>query len=168
MSILLRLLLCVGLILNGSAYAVASTQMQLSHMSATMGAAAIAQTSCHDGMTDSGMTHDGMIHDRMTHHGMTHDGTLHDGMAHDGMQMAGMDHDGASMPAGHSGHAPDATSPDCCKSPTCTCSCLQPAPATAIAFALGGAHIGHAMIAQPMPVDHDAPALHSPIRPPIA
>ncbi|KRA74440.1 hypothetical protein ASD78_13290 [Lysobacter sp. Root667] len=148
MSILLRLLLCVGLILNGSAYAVASTQMQLSHLSATMGAAAIAQTSCHDGMTDSGMTHDGM--------------------AHDGMHMAGMDHDGASMPAGHSGHAPDATSPDCCKSPTCTCSCLQPAPATAIAFALGGAHIGHAMIAQPMPVDHDAPALHSPIRPPIA
>lgn len=149
-SILLRLLLCVGLILNGSAYAVASTQMQLSHMSAAIEAAAIAQTSCHDGMTDNGMIHGGMIHDG------------------DGMQMAGMDHDGASMPAGHSGHAPDASSPDCCKSPTCTCSCLQPAPAAAIAFALGGAHIGNAMVARPMPVDHDAPALPYPIRPPIA
>ena len=158
MSILLRLLLCVGLILNGSAYAVASTQMQLSHMSAAIEAAAIAQTSCHDGMT----------HD-MTHDGMTDDGMTHDSMGQNAMQMTGMGH--ASMSAEHSnhgnGHAPDASAPDCCKSPTYTCSCLQPAPAAAIAFALGGAHIGNAMIARPMPVDHDAPVLPYPIRPPI-
>lgn len=137
MSVLLRLLLCVGLILNGSAYAVASTQMQLSHMTAAIEAAAMTHTSCHDGIS-----------------------------------MAGMDHERMSASAEHRGHdrghAPDASQPDCCKSPTCDCSCLQPAPATAIAFAFGGAHIGHSLIARPMPVDHDAPALPYPIRPPIA
>ncbi|KRD39744.1 hypothetical protein ASE35_05320 [Lysobacter sp. Root916] len=147
MSVLLRLLLCVGLILNGSAYAVASTQMQLTHMSAAIEAAATVQTSCHDGMAAGGM-------------------------AHDGMAMAAMDHASMSAPSDHSHHgqgqAPDGAQPDCCKSPTCTCSCLQPAPATAIAFALGGAHIGHSLIARPMSVDHDAPALPYPIRPPIA
>jgi hypothetical protein len=156
MSVLLRLLLCLGLILNGSAYAVASTQMQLSHLSAAIEAAAVAQASCHEGMASRGMTHGG---------------TTHGGMLHDRMTMADMDHDGASMPAEHgdhgNGHAPDESSPDCCKSPSCTCSCLQPTPAAAIAFALGGAHIGHAMLARPMPVDHDAPALPYPIRPPI-
>lgn len=152
MSVLLRLLLCVGLILNGSAYAVASTQMQLTHMTAAIEAAALAQTSCHDGMAQSGMAHQGMTHD--------------------GRSMAGMDHGAMSAAADHrphgQGQAPDASQPDCCKSPTCTCSCLQPAPATAIAFAFGGAHIGHSLIARPMSVDHDAPALPYPIRPPIA
>ena len=151
MSILLRLLLCVGLILNGSAYAVASTQMQLTHMTAAIEAAAMPQTPCHDRMAMAGMDHSGMDHAGMSHAGMAHE------------QMA--------MPAEHAQHdhgqAPNAADPDCCKSQTCNCSCLQPAPATAIAFALGGAHIGHSPIARPMPVDHDAPALPYPIRPPI-
>ncbi|SFK92683.1 CopL family metal-binding regulatory protein [Lysobacter sp. cf310] len=157
MSVLLRLLLCVGLILNGSAYAVASTQMQLTHMTAAIEAAALAQTSCHDGMPQDGMAANGMTHD---------------GLSMAGMSMAGMDHESMSASADHrhhgQGQAPDAAQPDCCKSPTCTCSCLQPAPATAIAFAFGGAHIGHSLIARPMSVDHDAPALPYPIRPPIA
>ena len=145
MSVLLRLLLCLGLILNGSAYAVASTQMQLAHMTVAMDAAAITPSSCHDGMDMTGMDLSGM-------------------------DMSGMDHAAMTMPAGHGDHdssSDSASEPDCCKSQTCDCSCVQPVPATAIAFALGGVHIGHGPVARPISVDHDAPSLPYPIRPPI-
>lgn len=142
MSVLLRLLLCLGLILNGSAYAVASTQMQLTHVTAALEAAAAKSSSCHEGMAMAGMDMSGM-------------------------DMSGMHHAAMSVAGGHGDHGAT-PEPDCCKSQTCDCSCLQPVPATAIAFALGGAHVGHGPIAQPMPIGHDAPALPYPIRPPIA
>lgn len=68
-SVLLRLLLCLGLILNGSAVAVASTQMQLAHMTAAFEVAAATSAPCHEGMAMAGMDMSGMDHAAMSMHG---------------------------------------------------------------------------------------------------
>jgi hypothetical protein len=79
-------------------------------------------------------------------------------------QAASMASEGPAAPVpAKSGHP----SLDCCQSGACQCACVHPAPAAVPAIAFAAVSIGHARSARPMPTSHAAPALPDLIRPPI-
>lgn len=141
-AFLLRALLCLSLVLNGSGYAVASTQMQLMHVAATQASlAATAHTAppCHE--------------------------QLHEGSAAPSLHvMADMASSAAACDGSHGSQA----APDCCQSSQCACDCLQYATATLADVPALPAVIEHAAETRALSPSHVAPTLANPIRPPIA
>ncbi len=140
-SLLLRVLLTVGLILNGSGNAVASAHMQMPHMSiagaAPLAAAnpvATAEPSCHE----------------PGHGAVSVAETQRPDAATDAMPVTS-----------------EHPSPDCCKSEACSCACVHQAQAAVPAVALQQAVIEHVSSVRPMKSGHDSPALPHLIRPPI-
>ncbi len=141
-AFLLRALLCLSLVLNGSGYAVASTQMQLMHVAATQASlAAAAQDAppCHEQRDERSAAP-----------------ALH--------VMADM---ASSAVACDDSHGSQAT-PDCCQSSQCACDCLQYATATLADVPALPAVIERAAELRAPSFSHVAPALANPIRPPIA
>lgn len=103
-TVLLRVLLCVGLIFNGSGAAVASARMQLAHVQPAQAAfdsqvtkaagdRAEAKPACHE---------DAASVAQADHHAPDIDSTL------------------MARP-----QAPDGHSPDCCESGACQCDCVH-------------------------------------------
>lgn len=140
-SILLRVLLTVALILNGSGYAVASSHMQMDHMVGAGGAPAFAEDSA--GTAESGCSE---------HHRST-------------VPVAG--NAGADAVVDAASAKSSAPSPDCCKSGACRCVCVQQAQAAVPALALQPALVEHVRSLIPMDSDYASPALPHLIRPPI-
>ena len=140
LPLLLRVLLSLCLILNGSGYAMASAHMSMGHQESggAMGQLAAdpadsAQPPCHQ---------------------------LHDAAPQAAEQAPGSPPDTAAVDS-------DSPSPDCCKSGACRCACVQHVPATIPVHALGEAAMEHAAIVLPLTLGHAAPALPDLIRPPI-
>jgi hypothetical protein len=136
-AFLLRALLCLSLVLNGSGYAVAPTQMQVMHVAATQAALAMAHQPCHE--------------------------QLHEGSAAPTMHVMA---DTASSGACDDGHGSQ-SAPDCCKSSQCACDCLQYATATLTDVPALPALIERTAPLLSLSPGHVAPALANPIRPPI-
>ncbi|UNK49779.1 CopL family metal-binding regulatory protein [Lysobacter sp. S4-A87] len=139
-AFLLRALLCLSLVLNGSGYAVASTQMQLTHMAATqasLAAAAQVAPPCHTQVDEGTAVATGHVMGDM-----------------------------ASSAACDDRHGSQA-SPDCCQSSHCACDCLQYATATLADVPALPAVIERAAEIRALSPSHVAPALANPIRPPI-
>src|SRR5688572_15872694 len=95
-AFLLRLLLCMTLALNGSGYAVAATQMQLTHMTAAEQEHRLATEVAHDAPAPC-------------HSQVPADKEAAPAMSHDAVQ--------SGSPASHG-------SPDDCQM-LCSCDCLQ-------------------------------------------
>ncbi len=136
-KILLRLLLCLCLILDGTGAAFAATRGPLPHApvaKASPVAMAMATMPCGD----------------------------HAGMAAtpQRMAMAAISGDARSMPSKHA-------LPDCCKSGHCSCACTQQGMATLAWLAMPGASIGHANAVSAIATAHPAPALPHLMRPPL-
>lgn len=138
-SIVLRLLLAAGLILNGSGVAAATVSMHQMGMAGAMqhpaAGPAAATPAC-------GEHH----HDKAPAFGA------------DGAQVACHD----AMPAA-SAHAPS----DCCQATTCGCACANPVCLAVLAVAFVAAMPGRADMSQAMDLGRPAPALQGVIRPPI-
>lgn len=143
-AILLRVVLCIGLVLNGSGYAVAAAQMQVKHLVAASdamppAAAAVSQDAavqpCHE---DPGTT--AVVSNQ-------------------------------SVPAiadtGVDRLQPGQSTPDCCKGTNCAAVCAQSASATITGLSAGHLVISHTSSVRPMRTGHPAPALGQLIRPPI-
>lgn len=138
-SILLRVLLTVGLILNGSGYAVASAHMQ--HM--TMASATPQPVATPVAAVESPCAerHQGMV------------------------PVAGNPlPDAASDAVSVESEYP---APDCCKSGACRCACVHHSQAAVPAVAFRQAVIEHVSSVRSMKSGHDSPALPHLIRPPI-
>ena len=135
--VLLRLLLCVALVFNGAASAMASVQAMQMH--AQMDAAAVPAHAHADAMAASAMP---------CHHG---EQAQHGPPAESG------------EPA-KNGHP---AAPDCCESNTCACACVTPVVAMVPTPAFRGIPLADAGHVRPMALGHPAPALPHPIRPPI-
>ena len=138
-AILLRVVLCIGLVLNGSGHAVAATQMQVKHLAAVSAAmqttaAAFFQDAavqpCHEDPSTTGVV----------------------------PAIAGTGENPAN---------PEIPTPDCCKSMNCAGVCAQHAFATMPGLSAGTLVIDHASSVRPMRTGHPAPALPHLIRPPI-
>lgn len=137
-AILLRLLLCVALVLNGAASAMTSVQVTQMHadeheaVSAPVAPMAIGESEmpCH----------------------------------HDGQSAHSDDAAGAAAPAKDK---QPRQAPDCCKSSTCTCACVHQAVAMVSMMAVQGVVSLHVSSVRPMALGHPAPALSHLIRPPI-
>jgi len=142
-AILLRVVLCIGLILNGSGYAVAATQMQIEHatkVSEGMRAGALpggdvaAVLPCHEDPGKAAIGPDGFTADPET--------------------------------TGNDPAQPEHPIPDCCKSSNCAGACLH-AFAAMPGLCAGSIVTNHASSVRPMRTGHPAPALPHLIRPPI-
>lgn len=131
-AILLRVLLSIALILNGSGYAVAAAQMQLAQ-----------------GATTSGATH------AMPRNAA---GSCHE------QDMAAMAMKAPVVATDAS--QPDNPVPDCCKSDQCVCASMH-ASLTMASASLREADIDRTIASNAKRVDHAAPVLAHPIRPPI-
>ena len=137
-AILLRLLLCVALVFNGAASAMASVQMMLMHAdrhetastSVAPMASAESEMPCH---------HDGQP-------------------AHS--------QDAADAATATKDKQPGQT-PDCCKSSTCTCACVHQAAAMVPMMPFQGAALLHVGSVRSMALGHATPPLPHLIRPPI-
>ncbi len=141
-SILLRLLLAVGLVLNGSGYAVASAHMQMDHASQ----AGTISTS----VVDSSVAAEP---DCLEHH-------LGMGLMSPEAPAAVTASDATSDNSGH-------PSPDCCETGACRCACVHQCQATIPAIAFQLAVIEKVSIMRPMTSGHESPAVPHLIRPPI-
>ena len=141
-SILLRVLLALGLILNGSGYAVASTHMQMDH-------AALAST------TSTTVAKPSMAAEPpcAEHHSSM-------GSMSVKAQAAETAADTSSVKSGH-------PSPDCCKSGACRCACVHQCQAAVFAVTFQLAVIEKASNVRPMASGHESPAVPHLIRPPI-
>lgn len=140
-SILLRVLLIISLVLNGSGYAVASTHMQMGHMDMAV--------STPQSATDRVVTAEPPCPQDQ-----------HNGASTSAAQRP----DTAPNPApGKSKHP----APDCCKFGACSCACVHQAQAAVPAYTLRYAVIEHAGGVRPMKLGHVAPTLPHLIRPPI-
>ncbi|HVR81202.1 MAG TPA: CopL family metal-binding regulatory protein [Luteimonas sp.] len=140
-SILLRVLLIISLVLNGSGYAVASTHMQMGHMDTAVLAppsaaerVATAEPPCHQDQHNSASASAAQLPDTAP----------------------------AAAP-GKSKHP----APDCCKFGACSCACVHQAQAAVPAYSLRYTVIEHAGVVRPMQPGHVAPTLPHLIRPPI-
>lgn len=137
-AILLRLLLCVALVFNGAASAMASVQMMQMHADGHEAAStpvapmasAESEMPCH----------------------------------HDGQPAHSQDAAAAATPS--KDQQPHQT-PDCCKSSTCTCACVHQAAAMVPMLVFQGATLLHVGSVRSMTLGHPAPALPHLIRPPI-
>ncbi len=140
-SILLRVLLAVSLILNGSGYAVASAHMQMDH-------AALASTTTQP-----------IVHPVATaeppcaeHH--------QGGSMASKIPSADAATDAASVKSGD-------PSPDCCKTGACRGACVHSGPVAVPTMAFRPVVIEHANSVSPMISGHASPAIPHLIRPPI-
>ena len=136
-SIVLRLLLAAGLILNGSGYAVAAVHMQMGQM-------ALVDASQH---VDAGM--DASCDE---HHPPAMPAPE-----------AACEEMGGSTTRTASGDVPSG----CCQFDACGCLCVNPACVVMPGLAVMATIPGHADISQAMDLDRPAPALQGVIRPPI-
>lgn len=141
-SILLRLLLCIALVANGTSAVYASTMMAFNAgMAATPAAGQGAEPPCHD---MPGMTHAAMAGD----YGMP-------AMTHAAMAA---DHDAPAPPAAHYG---------CCPPGACLCSCVSHAPTIPAVGAFAISMRPSAAPVAALRVSFASPALPHLIRPPI-
>ena len=137
-AILLRLLLCVALVFNGAASAMASVQMMQMHADGHEAAStpvapmasAESEMPCH----------------------------------HDGQPAHSQD---AADAATATKDKQPGQSPDCCKSSTCTCACVHQAAAMVPVMAFQGTALLHVGSVRSMALGHPTPALPHLIRPPI-
>ncbi|WP_027079648.1 CopL family metal-binding regulatory protein [Luteimonas mephitis] len=136
-SIVLRLLLAAGLILNGSGYAVAAVHMQVGHM-------ALADAGGH---ADAGVDAS-----RVEHHPTTMPAPE-----------TGCEEMGSHTTRMASGDSP----PGCCQSDACGCLCVNPACVAMPALAIMATIPGGTDMPQAMDLGRPAPALQGVIRPPI-
>lgn len=141
-SILLRLLLTVGLTLNGSGYAVASAHMQMEHM--TMASAAPQPASIPAATTEPPCA----VH----HQGMSETADT---------PPADPATDTAAVKSG-------LPSPDCCKSGSCRCACVHPAPTAVPTVAFQPAVFEQSGSVRPTISGHASPVFPRLIRPPIS
>lgn len=139
-ALLLRVLLILSLVLNGSGYAVASTQMHLAHMATVH--STIAAADMHDAAPP--------CHEQ---------GGQHAGQS-------GM-HDMATNAAACDDAVTRHAAPDCCQSSQCACDWLQHATATLAQVPVLPSMAVRAPDVRAMHCSHAAPALANPIRPPI-
>ena len=135
--VLLRLLLCVALVFNGAASAMASVQAMQMH--AQMDAAAVPARAHANAMAASAMP---------CHHG----------------EQAQHGPPAASGDPAKNGHP---AAPDCCESNTCACACVTPIVAMVQTLALHDVPMADAGNIRPLALGHAAPALPHLIRPPI-
>jgi len=140
-SILLRVMLTVGLILNGSGYAVASSHMQMEHTAM----AGVAPPNAANSEATAGPAC-----------------TEHPQAMVPVAENAGSD--AATDASSVNSLDP---SPDCCKSGACRCACVQQAQAAVPAVVLHQAVIEHVGSVRPMESGHASPAIPHLIRPPI-
>ena len=137
-AILLRLLLCVALVFNGAASAMASVQLMQMHADG-QGTASIPVPTMAD------------AEPAMPCH-------------HNGQASHSQDAADAAMP---SKDKQPHQAPDCCKSSTCTCACVHQAAAMVPMLVFQGATLLHVGSVRSMTLGHPAPALPHLIRPPI-
>ena len=137
-AILLRLLLCVALVFNGAASAMASVQMMQMHADG-QGTASIPVPTMADAEPAMPCHHDGQ---------------------------ASHSQDAAAAATPSKDQQPHQT-PDCCKSSTCTCACVHQAAAMVPMLVFQGATLLHVGSVRSMTLGHPAPALPHLIRPPI-
>ncbi len=140
-TVLLRVLLCVGLIFNGSGAAVASADMQVAHVQ----------------RVDAAHDHHGTVDDDAK--AACHGGAM--AMAKGGHHAAGMDNDatGCQTTADHSA--------DCCDSGVCRGDCVQQLQLIVDAPWTRDIVAGPADNVRPMAPAHAPPILPHLIRPPI-
>jgi len=137
-ALLLRFLLCISLILNGSGFAMASPHARMAHTDSmampvvSPEATAATEPPCHT-----------------EQHSAVHASEVSD-EAHDG------------SPADSKSPAPD-----CCASDTCQCACMHQAQAAIPLHALTHGIVEHTGGARMRKSGHPAPALPHLIRPPI-
>ena len=138
-AFLLRLLLCMTLVLNGSGYAVAATQMQLTHMATAEQEHRLVTMAEHDAPVP--------CHSK---------------------EPAGKESAPAMSPdAVHSGaSASQHGSPDNCQA-VCSCDCLQHASLAMMDLMPPASERLNAPSTRRIPAGHAAPALANLIRPPI-
>ena len=139
-SPLLRVLLSISLILNGSSYAMASMHMQMGHGPAP--ALAVEQA------PDSVDAAEPPCHQHQN-------GVL-------GLEAPLSDT--ASDTASIQSEIPP---PECCKSGSCRCACVHQVQVAVSVYSLDGAVIEHADVMPPLNPGHAAPVLPHLIRPPI-
>ncbi|MBS7457915.1 CopL family metal-binding regulatory protein [Coralloluteibacterium stylophorae] len=139
-SVLLRLLLALVLVLDGTATAMAAVHMShvdkpaaASQVASTANAGAEGEMPCHDAGQAKVAT------------------TAHPGS-------------GGHL---HASPGPGTPSPDCCESGVCSCACMHPVHATAATEVVSLASIEHGDSVRPMFSVHASPALPHLIRPPI-
>ena len=138
-AILLRLLLCIALVFNGAASAMASVQMMQMHADG-QGTASVPVPTMVAGAEPAMPCH------------------------HDGQASHSQDAAAAATPS--KDQQPHQT-PDCCKSSTCTCACVHQAAAMVPMLVFQGATLLHVGSVRSMTLGHPAPALPHLIRPPI-
>lgn len=143
-AILLRVLLCLGLLLNGAGYAVAATQMQMQHLAAVSearqaAAAAVDQDAsvqpCHE--------------------------------VSDAVQAAADPPAPPIAGAGEDHPQPELPTPGCCQSTGCASMCAPQAAAAMPDLSAGHRIVNHASGVRPLRAGHPEPALPHLIRPPI-
>ena len=137
-AILLRLLLCIALVFNGAASAMASVQMMQMHADG-QGTASVTVPTMADAKPAMPCHHDGQ---------------------------ASYSQDAAAAATPSKDQQPHQT-PDCCKSSTCTCACVHQAAAMVPMLVFQGATLLHVGSVRSMTLGHPAPALPHLIRPPI-
>jgi hypothetical protein len=149
-ALLLRVLLSVVLIFNGSGYAYAATQMH-------MAGAPVASDLTDHGVADHGMA----AHEAPPCHADMSGDMSHDGMADPDMAPSPMD--GLAGHDGHDGH----DGANCCQTDQCDCVCAQHVPATSLASWLRSPTLVRSRVPAYRPVQHLSPALSHLQRPPI-
>lgn len=135
---LLRVFLCLALVLNGTASAMASTGMAIAHQShggMAMGGPAV----------DPAPAQDPECHEPEAAHAAT------EAQASSG-----------DSPTGH------ASTSDCCQTSPCSCACVLVAPFFAPAMLPDGGEYTHVRSTRGLASGHTPPALPHLIRPPIA
>jgi hypothetical protein len=138
-SILLRLLMCVTLILNGSAAAMASVGMPLEHAHAMAMNPGSMSSVAESGHEASPPCHESMAVDTAGH----------------------------PSPAPAPEQTPDPGSPDCCTSGSCMCACAQHGFATSVAAFRVEVVSARSGPVHPLSTGHAEPAQPHLIRPPI-
>jgi hypothetical protein len=139
--LLLRVMLILAFVLNGTTSAMAAAQMSLGHPKQAE-AIQHAEASAHH------------QHDMSACH--------HDGMPSDAIASTAHDHASHSIPAKHHGH-----SSDCCEGGTCQCVCAHGMHATVPSPVLAMHAYGRKDQSEARTAGHAAPDLPHLIRPPI-
>lgn len=141
-SVLLRLLLSIVLLLNGTATAVASVSMHMNHVEKSAATSQVTSIASPDGQ------------DKMPCHDANE------------AKVAKAAHPDAGE---HMHGSPDTgtPSPDCCESGACRCACIHHAQAAVGAAVVSVGLVEHTDSVRPMFSVHASPALPHLIRPPI-
>ncbi len=139
-ALLLRILISISLILDGTGTAVSATRMVVEHAATT-----------HSMPVRANVTAAAM---RPCHH-------------QDSMAVAAGTTQAAMAEVPSAGTKSSHRSKDCCRSGNCGCACLQGTPAAMVALTLPRAVLIDVAIASPIKPGHASPALPHLIRPPI-